>query len=142
VRKLVVLAVVAILVIGGGAILAILYLTDDAPSLPTSATEMPVAAPADDHRYNGAVMPPAGASGPSGPERPLPPNVKGTAGIPMQPAPDPRSDKMEAIRQDRFESSMDALNRRAEERLRRAGKRPDPSMSQPQKPAPRTPGSP
>ncbi len=140
-RKLVVLAVVAILVIGGGAILAILYLTDEAPSLPASASDAPLA-PADDHRYNAAVMPPAGAFGPSGPERPLPQNLKAPPGIPMEPQADPRSDKMEAVRQDRFESSMDALNRRAEERLRRAGKRPDPSMSQPQAPAPRAPGSP
>ncbi len=126
-KKLVVIAIVGILVVGGGAILAILYLTSDESPAFVPPPE-PQAAPPPPYGYNPAVMPPSGAagpSGPSGPPREIPRNLKSPPGIPMQPAPDPRADKMEAVRQDRFESSMDALNRRAEERLRRAGKRPE-----------------
>jgi hypothetical protein len=132
VRKLVILAIVGILVIGGGAILAILYFTDEMPSFLQSEPPPPPVYP-----YNPAVVPPAGATGPSGPERQLPQNLKSPPGIPMTSQPDPRADKMEEVRQDRFESGMDALNRRAEERLRRAGTRPDPSMTQPPAPPPR-----
>ncbi|MEI7705450.1 MAG: hypothetical protein WCK73_12725 [Deltaproteobacteria bacterium] len=121
-KKLVLLALVAILVVGGGAILAILYFTDELPSFTTTTPE---AAPPDTHAYSPVVMPPPGAPvGPSGAQRPIPQNLKAPAGIPMTPQPDPRADKMESVRQDRFESSMDALNRRAEERIRKAGKKP------------------
>lgn len=138
-RKLVVIAIVGILVVGGGAILAILYLgSDEAPAYAPPPETQPAPPPA--HGYDPAVMPPPGApgpSGPSGPPREIPRNLKSPPGVPMQPAPDPRADKMETIRQDRFESSMDALNRRAEERLRRAGKRPAAPV---QPPSDSTPG--
>jgi len=135
VKKLVLVALLGILVVGGGAILAILYFTNELPSFPVTRPEAP---PPDTHAYNPAMPTgPTGPSGPEGPPRELPQNLRAPPGIPMVPQPDPRADKMEAIRQDRFESSMDALNRRAEERLRRAGKQPQPA---PSSPAGSTPG--
>ncbi len=134
-KKLVLLAILGIVLVGGGAIAAILYFTDELPSFNPFTSDEP---PPNTHAYNPATPPGPGApSGPEGPQRELPQNLRAPPGIPMVPQPDPRADKMEAVRQDRFESSMDALNRRAEERLRRAGKQP---QSAPQRPAGSTPG--
>jgi hypothetical protein len=131
VKKVFLLAVLAILLVGGGAILAVLYFTG--PSGPSPA---PVVddTPPPDRGYVPAMPAPSGPTGPTGstePQRQPPPNLKAPAGVPMEPQPDPRAEKMEAVRQEKFESSIDALNRRTEERLRRAKRQPQP---QPQRP--------
>ena len=136
-KKTFLLAVLAILLLGGGAILAVLHFTgpstpapvpiDEAPPKPGYAPAMPAATDSTG---------PTGATGPTDQRRP-PPNLKSPAGVPMAPQPDPVADQMEAVRRDRFESSMDALNRRSEERLRKAGKKPLPPPQRPPDSTPR-----
>jgi hypothetical protein len=130
VRKTFLLAVLAILLLGGGAILAVLYFTGPSTPAPAPADD----APPPDRGYPPPLPAPTGPVGPTGPgeQRQPPASSKAPAGVPMAPEPDPRADQMEAVRQDRFESSMDALNRRNAERLRKAGKQPGPA---PQRPA-------
>jgi len=129
VKKIFLLAVLAILLLGGSAILAILYFTGPSTPAPAPADD----APPPDRGYAPPLPLPA-PTGPTGPgeQRQPPASSKAPAGVPMAPEPDPRADQMEAVRQDRFESSMDALNRRNVERLRKAGKQPGPA---PQRPA-------
>jgi hypothetical protein len=114
--------------VGGGAILAVLYFTG--PSGPSPA---PVVGdtPPPDRGYVPAMPAPSGPTGSTEPQRQPPPNLKAPAGVPMAPQADPRAEKMEAVRQDKFESSMDALNRRNEERLRRAKSQPQPPPQRP-----------
>jgi hypothetical protein len=126
-KKVFLLAVLAILVLGGSAILAVLYFTGPSTPAPVPIDDTPP----PDRGYAPPLPAPTGPAGP-GEQRQPPANSKAPAGVPMVPEPDPRADQMEAVRQDRFESSMDALNRRNEERLRKAGKRPRPP---PQRPA-------
>ena len=120
-KKTFLLAVLGILLLGGGAILAVLSFTGQptSPSSTSTADEAPLPA----RGYQPPVPAPTGPTGP-GEHRQPPANAKAPAGVPMVPEPDPRADEMEAARQDRFESSMDALNRRNQERLRKAGKQP------------------
>jgi len=125
-KKVFLLAVLAILLLGGSAILAVLYFTGPSTPAPVRVDDTP---PPD----RGYAPPLPSSTGPTGPgeQRQPPANLKAPAGVPMVPEPDPRADQMEAVRQDRFESSMDALNRRNEERLRKAGKQPRPPRQRP-----------
>jgi hypothetical protein len=127
-KKVFLLAVLAILLVGGGAILAVLYFTG--PSGPSPA---PVVddTPQPERGYVPAMPAPSGPSGPTGSTEQPPANLRVPAGVPMQPQPDPRAEKMEAIRQEKFESGIDALNRRTEERLRRAKSQPQPPPQRP-----------
>jgi hypothetical protein len=129
VKKVFLLAVLAILLLGGSAILAVLYFTGPSTPAPAPIDDTPP----PDRGYAPPVAAPAGPTGP-GEQRQPPANSKAPAGVPMVPEPDPRADQMEAVRQDRFESSMDALNRRNEERLRKAGKQPRPPRQPPEPP--------
>jgi hypothetical protein len=116
-KKTFLLAVLAILVLGGGAILAVLYFTDSPSRPPGVAEEAAPPAP-------GYAPPVPGTTGPSGPEvvRQPPINPKSPAGVPMVPEADPRAEKMEAERSQKFESAMDAQNRRVQEKIRKAQK--------------------
>jgi hypothetical protein len=129
VKKLFLLAVLAILLLGGSAILAVLYFTGPSTPAPVPIDDTPP----PDRGYAPPVAAPAGPTDP-GEQRQPPRNLQAPAGVPMVPEPDPRADQMEAVRQDRFESSMDALNRRNEERLRKAGKQPRPPRQRPPEP--------
>jgi hypothetical protein len=128
-KKTFLLALLAIVVIGGGAILAILYFTG--PSTPSSDASY---VPPPVQGYEPAAIGPTGPTGPTGPEvqRQPPAHLNAPAGIPMVPEPDPRAEKLEAQRAEKFESAMDAQNRRIQERIRKAGKQPLP----PPQPAP------
>jgi hypothetical protein len=130
-KKTFLLAVLAILLVGGGAILAVLYFTDSSPSVTGGAGD----AQGPGHSYDPAMPGPTGPTG-SADQRQPPPNLKSPAGVPMVPQDDPRAEKMEAQRAQKFESAMDAQNRRAQERIRKAGKQPLPP------PPPVTPGRP
>jgi len=112
------IAVLAILVLGGGAILAILYFTGSPAQVP-GMTDGALAPPA---KVDAPVVP--GATGPTGApvERELPKKLLAPAGVPMVPEPDPRAEKMEAERAVKFESAIDAQNRRVQERIRKAEK--------------------
>ena len=123
-KKTFLLAVLAILLLGGGAILAIVYFTGPSTPPPIDDTPPP------DRGYAPPLPLPTGPTGPTEQRQP-PANSKAPPGVPMVPEPDPRADQMEAARRDRFESSMDALNRRSEERLRKAGKKPEPPPQRP-----------
>jgi hypothetical protein len=125
-KKVFLLAVLAILLLGGGAILTVLYFTGPSTPAPVPIDDTPP----PERGYAPPVPAPTGTTGP-GEQRQPPANSKAPPGVPMVPEPDPRADQMEAVRQDRFESSMDALNRRNEERLRKAGKKPLPSPQRP-----------
>jgi hypothetical protein len=126
VKKVFLLAVLAILLVGGGAILAVVYFTG--PSTPTPVVDDTLQ---PERGYVPAMPAPSGPTGPGEPQRQPPPNLKAPAGVPMAPQADPRAEKMEAVRQDKFESGMDALNRRNEERLRRAKNQPQPPPQRP-----------
>jgi hypothetical protein len=114
-KKTFLLAVLAIVVLGGGAILAVLYFTGSpvhVPGLEEAAAPTPA--------YNPAVP---GATGPTGAgERQLPAKMNAPPGIPMVPQADPRAEKMEAQRMEKIESAMEAQNRRAQERIEKARK--------------------
>ena len=125
-KKVFLLAVLAILLLGGSAILAVLYFTDPSTPAPVPIDDTPP----PDRGYAPPVPLPAGPTGPTEQRQP-PASSKAPPGVPMVPEPDPRADQMEAARRDRFESSMDALNRRSEERLRKAGKKPMPPPQRP-----------
>jgi hypothetical protein len=131
-KKLFLLAVLAILLLGGVAVVAILYFTGPSTPAPSTVDDTPPPA----RGYAPPVPLPTGPTGP-GEQRQPPASSKAPPGVPMVPEPDPRADQMEAVRQDRFESSMDALNRRSEERLRKAGKKPLPPPQRPPDSTPR-----
>jgi hypothetical protein len=126
VKKVFLLAVLAILLVGGGAILAVLYFTG--PSTPAPVVDD---TPQPERGYVPAMPAPSGPTGSTEPQRQPPPNLKAPAGVPMEPQPDPRAEKMEAVRQEKFESGIDALNRRTEERLRRAKRQPQSAPPRP-----------
>jgi len=115
VRRTFLVAVLAILLLGGGAILAVLYFTGPSSPIEPPAQE----APAPERAYVPATTGPTGPTGQAEQRQP-PPNLKAPAGIPVAPQPDPRADQMEAERAQKFESTMDAQNRRAQERIRKA----------------------
>jgi hypothetical protein len=115
-KKTFLLAVLAIVVLGGGAVLAILYFTGSPAHVPGMED---AAVPA----YNPAVPGVTGPTGPTGAvERQLPAKMNAPPGIPMVPQADPRAEKMEAQRMEKIESAMDAQNRRAQERIEKARK--------------------